>query len=159
MSSVSSGELSKLKLNLLLRLNEYDSISAVCGGDSVRNFATEGTPLALSNSGSHTNLSTLTVDKDEADVSSESDGDAALLDAIAQRGNRPLGGGGPKPGPAARSGRSRSSLGVREEGEGRVGVRAAAAPRGTSGPAARAATQRRGGGSHLVQHGALTRPR
>ena len=138
---------------------------AVCGGDSVRNFATEGTPLALSNSGSHTNLSTLTVDKDEADVSSESDGDAALLDAIAQRGNRPLGGGGPKPGPAARSGRSRSSLGVREEGEGRVGVRAAAAaPRVTSGQAgpaaARAAAQRRGGGgSHLVQHGALARPR
>ena len=132
----------------------------------MRNFATEGTPLALSNSGSHTNLSTLTVDKDEADVSSESDGDAALLDAIAQRGNRPLGGGGPKPGPAARSGRSRSSLGVREEGEGRVGVRAAAAaaPRVTSGQAgtaaARAAAQRRGGaGSHLVQHGALARPR
>ena len=123
----------------------------------------EGTPLALSNSGSHTNLSTLTVDKDEADVSSESDGDAALLDAIAQRGNRPLGGGGPKPGPVARSGRSRSSLGVREEGEGRVGVRAAA-PRvasGQAGPAAaRAAAQRRGGGgSHLVQHGALARPR
>ena len=132
----------------------------------MRNFATEGTPLALSNSGSHTNLSTLTMDKDD-DGSSDSDGD--LLAAVAQRGERPLGGGGggarhPVNLPSSRNGRSRSSLGVREEGEGRVGVRAAAAPKVTSGPtataaAARAAAQRRGGASHLVQHGALTRPR
>ena len=121
----------------------------------MRNFATEGTPLALSNSGSHTNLSTLTMDKDD-DGSSDSDGD--LLAAVAQRGERPLGGGGGGGGarhpvnlPSSRNIRSRSSLGVREEGEGRVGVRAAAT-KVTSGPiataaAARAAAQRRGGGS------------
>ena len=140
----------------------------------MRNFATEGTPLALSNSGSHTNLSTLTMDKDDdGGGSSDSDGDAGLLDAVAQRGERPLGGGGGGGNggarhqvnlPSSRNIRSRSSLGVREEGEGRVGVRAAA-PKVTSGPiataaAARAAAQRRGGGgSHLVQHGALARPR
>ena len=128
----------------------------------MRNFATEGTPLALSNSGSHTNLSTLTMDKDDDVVSSDSDGDAGLLEAVAQRG-------GPRPQvnlpSSSRNVRSRSSLGVREEGEGRVGVRATA-PKTTSGPSAttaavaRAAAQRRGvGGSHLVQHGALARPR
>ena len=51
----------------------------------------EGTPLALSNSGSQTNLSALTVDKDGGD-DSDSEGDAGLLEAVAQRGERPFGG-------------------------------------------------------------------
>ena len=101
------------------------------------------------------------MDKEDDVGSSDSDGD--LLGAVAQRG---VGGATRQANlPSTRSIRSRSSLGVREEGEGRVGVRAAA-PRVTTGPAgaatasaARAAAHRRGGGSHLVQHGALARPR
>ena len=75
--------------NMLIK---SDPLYTVCGGgdDSVRNFAVEGTPLALSNSGSQTNLSALTVDKDGGD-DSDSEGDAGLLEAVAQRGERPFG--------------------------------------------------------------------
>jgi hypothetical protein len=57
--------------------------------DAVRQFATEGTPVALSHAGSNTNLSTLTMDDDNNPKTTQvepaeesSDGDDALLECL-----------------------------------------------------------------------------